>query len=45
MANEVDIQKYTSDELDANKLRNLIYLKKSFQVVAVKDISFLFRRQ
>ena len=44
MANEVDIQKYTSDELDANKLRNLISLKKSFQVVAVKDISFLVNK-
>ena len=40
MADEVDIQKFTSDELTASELSELVSNKKSFQVVAVKDISF-----
>lgn len=40
MADELDIQKFTSDELSVNKLSDLVKNKKSFQIVAVKDISF-----
>ncbi|WOG30125.1 hypothetical protein [Endozoicomonas sp. 8E] len=35
-----DISKYTSDELDTEKLSELISKRESFKIVAVKDISF-----
>ena len=44
MANKIDIQKFTSEELDTQKLSDLIKEKKSFQVVAVKDISFVVNK-
>lgn len=40
MAKEIDIQKFTSDELNEVTLSELISNRKSFKVVAVKDISF-----
>jgi hypothetical protein len=40
MSNEVDIERFTSDELSVIKLSELVTNKKSFQVVAVNDISF-----
>lgn len=44
MASEVDILKFTSDELSVEKVRLLIAQKKSFQVVAVKDISYVVNK-
>jgi hypothetical protein len=44
MASDVDILKFTSDELNTEKLVELIKDKKSFQVVAVKDISFVVNK-
>ncbi|EOX1298573.1 hypothetical protein ACPDLO_003624 [Vibrio cholerae] len=41
---EVDIKKFTSDELTKEKLQELIKSKKSFQVVAVRDISFVVNK-
>lgn len=37
---ENDVKKYTSDELSKQDLSELISQKKSFKVVAVKNISF-----
>ncbi|MFC4260365.1 hypothetical protein ACFOZ5_15205 [Marinobacter lacisalsi] len=37
---DIDIYKFTSDELTESKVSDLVSNKKSFQVVAVKDISF-----
>ncbi|TVT30224.1 hypothetical protein [Marinobacter vinifirmus] len=37
---DIDVQKFTSDELTESKLTELVSNKKSFQVVAVKDISY-----
>lgn len=44
MATEIDILKFTSDELTTEKLAELVSEKKSFQVVAVKDISFVVNK-
>ena len=40
MAKEIDVQYFTSDELNEGKLSELIFARKSFKVFAVKDISF-----
>lgn len=40
MSSEIDILKFTSDELTTEKLNELIKSKRSFQIVSVKDISF-----
>lgn len=40
MSSEIDVLKFTSDELSSEKLDELIKAKQSFKVVAVKDISF-----
>ncbi|UVO19122.1 hypothetical protein [Stutzerimonas stutzeri] len=44
MANEIDILKFTSDELTAEKLSELVKQRRSFQVVAVKDISYVVNK-
>lgn len=41
MSNEIDIERFTSDELTKEKLKNLIENKKSFKVVAVNNISLV----
>lgn len=40
----IDIQKFTADELDAQKLDDLISQHQSFQVVGVGDISAVVAR-
>lgn len=44
MSKEIYILKYTSDELTADRLREMVGEKRSFQVVAVKDISFVVNK-
>lgn len=44
MTKEIDILKFTSDELTMDKLCELITKKRSFQVVAVKDISHVVNK-
>lgn len=44
MPDDVDIKKYTSDELNKNKIFELISSKSSFKVVAVKDISYVVNK-
>jgi len=41
---QVDIENFTSDELSKEKLDQLINEKKSFKVIAVKDISFIVNK-
>ena len=41
---KVDIENYTSDEMTSEKLNSLIENKKSFKVVAVKDIGFIVNK-
>lgn len=44
MSSEIDVLKFTSDELTIEKLNELIKNKRSFQIVAVKDISFSVKK-
>ena len=44
MANEIDILKFTADELTPTSLCSLVKQLRSFQIVAVKDISFVVKR-
>ena len=39
MSKDIDIEKYTSEDLTTEKLSELIAKKASFQIVAVKNIS------
>lgn len=39
MTIEIDIERYTSNDLNSDKLKNLIEQRKSFKIVAVNDIS------
>lgn len=41
---EIDIENYTSDELTSEKLNSLIEERKSFKIVAVKDIGFMVNK-
>jgi len=41
---KADIEKYTSDDLSTEKLDELIKNRKSFQVVAVKDIGYMVNK-
>ncbi|MBU0721457.1 hypothetical protein KJ877_08945 [bacterium] len=41
---KVDIENYTSDDLTSEKLSNLVDNRKSFKVVAVKDIGFMVNK-
>jgi hypothetical protein len=41
---KVDIENYTSDDLSSEKLSSLIKSRKSFKVVAVKDIGFMVNK-
>lgn len=41
---EIDIKKFTADELTKEKISELVEAKGSFQVVAVRDISFVVNR-
>jgi hypothetical protein len=40
----VDIENYTSDEMTSETLSNLIARRKSFKIVAVKDIGFMVNK-
>jgi len=40
----VDIEKFTSDELSTEKITKLINEKKSFIIVAVKDIGYMVNK-
>ena len=44
MAKDIDILKFSSDELSTEKLRELVAQKRSFQVAAVKDISYVVNK-
>lgn len=44
MTTEIDIEKYTSDDLNREKLKSLIEKRKSFMIVAVKDISTIVNK-
>lgn len=44
MTKEIDVLKFTSDEITLEKLRDLISRKNSFKVVAVKDISYVVNK-
>ncbi|WP_421716902.1 hypothetical protein [Arcobacter arenosus] len=41
---KVDIENYTSDEITSEQLGTLIENKKSFKIVAVKDIGFMVNK-
>jgi len=41
---KLDIENYTSDDLTSEKLSSLIETKKSFKIVAVKDIGFMVNK-
>lgn len=44
MVKDIDLLKYTSDELKSDKLADLIAKRASFKVVAVKDIAFVVNK-
>ena len=44
MTSNIDIDNYTAEELDKTKLTSLIERKKSFKIVAVKDISTIVNK-
>lgn len=44
MANEIDIEHYTSDELSISKLVNLIDGRKTFKIGEIKDISTVVKK-
>lgn len=44
MEKEIDIKKFTSDELDKHQLKSLIEERNSFIVVAVRDIPSVVNR-
>jgi hypothetical protein len=41
---KIDIENYTSEEITVEKLNSLVKNKKSFKVVAVKDIGFMVNK-
>lgn len=44
MTKEIDILNFTADELSPAALSDLVSKRKSFQIVAVKDISFVVNK-
>ena len=41
---EIDIENFTTDDITSEKLNNLIEERKSFKIVAVKDIGFMINK-
>lgn len=42
--NEADIKKFTTDELSTEMIDELIKSKKSFEIVAIKDMSYIVNK-
>jgi hypothetical protein len=44
MSEQIDVERYTSDELNKDLLRNLIEKRKSFTVIGINDMSFVVKK-